>query len=180
MGFMGKGLRGWSDDDETAAVGSPYVILCVDDEKEVLTGIRKDLEYFEDAGFSLEIALSVDEAWDVVRSYPPGAVALVLCDQLMPGKKGVDFLIELEKFPSTKQTKKVLVTGQATHEDTIQAINIGGLDHYIAKPWDPQVLGQVVKKLLTDFVIAYDSSPARFASVLDFARIMEAVHAREV
>jgi response regulator RpfG family c-di-GMP phosphodiesterase len=105
---------------------------------------------------------------------------MVLCDHLMPGTKGVDFLIELEKNPETKAARKVLVTGQASHQDTIAAINIGGLDHYIAKPWQIQEFDSVVRRLLTDFILEVDESPAKYASVLDFARIMEAIHAREV
>ena len=171
---------GWSRHDESSRLEKSYVILCIDDEREVLLGIRKDLELFEKFGFILEVASSVDEAWDIIRSYPEGSLAIVLCDQLMPGKKGVDFFMELEKSPGTQKIKKVLVTGQATHKDTIEAINVGGLDHYIAKPWDPKELVAVVKRLLTDFVLEWDPKPARYASILDFARIMEAIHAREV
>ncbi len=152
-----------------------YTILCVDDEREVLDALVADLAVFETKGFRIEAAGSVAEARQVASSLKPGELALVLCDHLMPGVLGVDFLVELSKDPSTRRARKVLVTGQAGLQDTIKAVNEASLDHYIAKPWSVGDLHAVVKRLLTDYVLEVDDSPQRFAHDLDFVRIMEAI-----
>lgn len=152
-----------------------YVILCVDDEREVLDALVADLGPFETLGFRIEAASSVAEARQISDSLGEDQLALVLCDHLMPGELGVDYLVSLSRRHATRRTRKVLVTGQAGLQDTVRAVNEAGLDHYIAKPWTAEVLRSVARKLLTDFVIDVDESPQRFAHGLDFARIMEAV-----
>lgn len=152
-----------------------YVILCVDDEREVLDALVADLAPFEKMGFRLEAASSVAEARQVSQALGEDQLALVLCDHLMPGELGVDYLVSLSKRHETRRARKVLVTGQAGLQDTIKAVNEAGLDHYVAKPWSAEPLRLVVRRLLTDFVIDVDEAPQRFAHGLDFARIMEAV-----
>ena len=157
-----------------------YTILCVDDEREVLDALAADLQSFEKAGFVVELASSVVEAREVVAVLAPNELALVLCDHLMPGTTGVDFLVELLANDNTKATKKVLVTGQASLQDTVKAVNFAKIDHYIAKPWKGNELAGIVKKLLTDYVVELDEEPQKYALVLDFARVMEAARVRSL
>ena len=63
----------------------------------------------------------------------PGAgkttlLSLILADHRLPGRDGVDLLVELHRQPDTAVIKKVLVTGQADQQDTIRAVNEAGLD----------------------------------------------------
>ena len=69
----------------------------------------------------------------------------------------------------------MLVTGQADQDDTIRALNEAGLDHYIAKPWDPVNLQEVVRHQLTDFVLEAGINPLPYLPVLDGVRVMEAI-----
>ena len=62
-------------------------------------------------------------------------LALVLCDHMLPGESGVDFLVALDAEERTRPARKVLVTGQAGLDDTVKAVNQADLDYYIAKPW---------------------------------------------
>jgi CheY-like chemotaxis protein len=154
-----------------------YVILIVDDEREVLDTVEADLAPFR-SHFQIDLAQSADEAQEAIRDLEKrgDTLALVLCDHLMPGVRGVDLLIALHHNESTRAAKKVLLTGQASHQDTISAINSAGLDHYIAKPWSASDLCTVTQKLLTDFVLAHDRDPARFSEVLDSARIFTHIY----
>lgn len=90
-------------------------ILVVEDEPEVREAIMRDLREFAD-DFLIEAAEDVDDAKDVLRqlSESGAAVGLILCDHLLPGERGVDFLIELNDDPTTAPIRKVLVTGQAS------------------------------------------------------------------
>ena len=71
--------------------------------------------------------------------------------------------------------RTVLVTGQADQDDTIRAVNEAGLDYYIAKPWDPSKLREVVRDQLTEYVLASEVDPLPYLPVLDAVRVMEAI-----
>jgi len=70
-------------------------------------------------------------------------------------------------------TRKVLVTGQADLADTVRAVNDADLDHYIAKPWDPNELHETVRRMLTDFVEVAGINPLPHLAALDQARAMD-------
>ncbi len=149
-------------------------ILVVEDELEVMDALVNDLERFEEY-FPVESANSAEEARAVVNEiYDAGnEVGLILCDHVMPGQNGVDFLIDLEKSLDKHSAKKVLVTGQAGLDDTIQAINKASLDHYIAKPWTKDLLEEVVIGQLTNYVIERRYNPMKFMMILDSVRLSE-------
>ncbi|EHD0092137.1 response regulator [Vibrio vulnificus] len=153
-----------------------YLILCVDDEREVLDSVLQDLSPFEDH-FVLEGAESVAEAKNVIEEYDDEDVplALILCDHIMPEQTGISFLIELSRDETTRKARKVLLTGQAGLEDTVEAVNHASLDFYIAKPWYGDELRSAIKKQLTSYVIANDDNLLSWTSILDPERILNAM-----
>ncbi len=152
-------------------------IVCVDDEPEVLEAVERDLSQFDDH-FPLESASSAKEARQLCEALHASGdqVGLLLCDHLMPGETGVELLISLHELPSACHARRVLLTGQASQADTIDALNLGGLDYYIAKPWEGKELQDVVRDQLTTFVIEHSKEPATFMSVLDAVKIAEHLH----
>lgn len=152
------------------------VILCIEDEDEVRDAVVRDLEDFEPA-FVVEMAEDADDARQVVRDVTEAgdSMALVIADHRLPGMQGTDYLIELHNDPATASTRKVLLTGQAGHEDTIRAINEADLDHYISKPWTREELNSVVKDQLTEYVLAEVPDVLPYVAVLDGARLMRKV-----
>ena len=99
-------------------------IISIDDQREILAALRKDLlqlgEYC-----SLAECESAEEAAEVLDEVDAeGAhLAILICDHVMPGQNGIDFLAEFDKDVRFPHTKRVLLTGLATHQDTIVAIN---------------------------------------------------------
>ncbi len=156
-------------------------ILVVEDELEVMEALVNDLEQFEEY-FPIESANSSEEAKQVVKDiYASGnEIGLVLCDHVMPGQNGVDFLIELQTNNQQHNAKKVLVTGQAGLEDTIQAINNAQLDHYIAKPWTKEQLEQVVTAQLTNYVMDQRYNPMQYMMILDSVRLSEYMRTHKI
>jgi DNA-binding NtrC family response regulator len=156
-----------------------YIVMIVDDEREVLDSVYQDLQSFT-TKFTVETAENAQEARDVINQAGRQGqeLALILCDHVMPGEQGVDFLVDLERDAATKPAKKLLITGQAGLQATVQAVNEAGLDYYVAKPWQPQQLQDVVRRYLTDFVLEHDDNPVEFAAVLDQQRIFNAVYER--
>lgn len=155
-------------------------ILCIEDEPEVRESLLRDLAPFRDT-FRIEAAEDVEDARAVLRETAArgDAVGLILCDHLLPGERGVDFLIELKKQDPGLKTRLVLITGQAGLEDTIRAINEAGLHHYIAKPWTPENLHAVVRQQLTEYVLSAEADVLPFVAVLDGPRLLEALSQRK-
>lgn len=155
------------------------VILCVEDEPEVRDALVRDLAPFSEA-LRIEAAEDVEDARGVVAECGRDGdrLGLVLCDHVLPGAAGVDFLVELNAAPETAPARKVLVTGQAGLEDTIKAVNEASLDHYLAKPWSVDDLRTVVRRLLTDFAIEQVEDLLPLVQVLDGERLLEALRER--
>jgi response regulator RpfG family c-di-GMP phosphodiesterase len=155
-------------------------IICIEDEPEVLESILRDLEIFEDY-FKIEAAQSVNEARGLVQLMLAAGVspALFVCDHLMPGETGVDYLVQLSKDRATSKAARMLLTGQAGLPDTVRAVNEGGLDFYLAKPWKSHELQQVAKKLLTNFVVEHVSNVLPYMGILDGEAISNAMRNRK-
>ncbi|WP_022868899.1 response regulator [Schaalia vaccimaxillae] len=151
-------------------------ILSLEDEADVRDALERDLEEFW-TKIRLETAEDVDDAWAVLDEiHGEGEdLALVLSDHRLPGKSGVDFLVELRKDERFAGVRTVLVTGQADQDDTIRAVNQAGLDYYIAKPWDVQTLKKVVRDQLTNYVLEMGVDPLPYMPLLDGVRVMESI-----
>ena len=151
------------------------VILCVEDEVEVRNAVVRDIEPFaricriDEAEDAADARDAVSQCLDAGEQ-----LALVLCDHMLPGESGVDFLVALNDDARTRLARKVLVTGQAGLEDTVKAVNRAGLDHYIAKPWSKEELHGIVREQLTNYVLENVDDLLPFVSVLDGARLLDA------
>jgi thioredoxin reductase (NADPH) len=126
------------------------VILAVDDDREVLAAVERDLRQQYRSNYRVIASASAREALDTAtqlksRNIP---VALFLVDQRMPEMTGTQLLVEMKKLHPDATT--VLLTAYADIEAAIAAINDVGLNHYLMKPWDPpeQKLYPVLDDLL--------------------------------
>jgi CheY-like chemotaxis protein len=113
-------------------------ILVVDDEEAILETMTFT---FED---DYEVFTSTDarRALDLLDRNAP--IAAVLTDQRMPNMSGVEFVTEVcKRHPSTV---RMILTGFSDMDAIIQAINDGHVYAYIAKPWEPDQLKQLMKR----------------------------------
>jgi thioredoxin reductase (NADPH) len=133
------------------------VLLTVDDDREVLRAIERDLRRKYASDYRVLRAESGQEAMKMVRELKVrnNAIALFLIDQRMPGLSGVEFLAEaITLFPDAK---RVLLTAYADTDAAIAAINEAGIDHYLLKPWHPpeENLYPILDELLEDWHAAF-------------------------
>lgn len=152
------------------------VILVVEDEPEVRAEVARDIESFA-GSIRVEQADSVADARNAIGEVTQSGdrVGLIVADHRLPGgETGVDLLVSLKQDSATSAVRTILLTGQAGHQDTIRAINDAGLDHYFAKPWDPDELAAVAVRLLTDYIIDAHLDPLQYMRELDGPRLMEA------
>ena len=133
------------------------VLLCIDDDPQVLSAIERDLRQEFRRDYRVLRAASGEEALATIRELRDREepLALILADQRMPGLEGVEVLTRAREF--FPDAKRVLLTAYADTEAAIRAINSARLDHYLMKPWDPpeQLLYPTLHDLLAAWQRAY-------------------------
>lgn len=136
------------------------IILTVDDDREVLQAIARDVRHEYGEHFRVIRAESGERALDVLLQVKLAneSVALLLADQRMPGMSGVELLTEARRY--YPDAKKALLTAYADTDAAIAAINEVRLDYYLVKPWDPpeQRLYPVLDDMLDDWMADYQPS----------------------
>ena len=106
-------------------------VLVVDDEVRSVEALRRTLE----EEFTVFTAGGADEAREVLAREP---VAIVLCDQRMPGTTGVEFLKDVRvRWPGAI---RIVISGYTEAEDIIAGVNQAGIWQYLLKPWHPDQL----------------------------------------
>lgn len=149
-------------------------ILCLDDQPEVGAAVEKDLapltQYID-----ILVATSGAEAWDILEEIDSQNIPLlvIISDHVMPEQTGVEFLHSVVDDGRFKPARHVLLTGLATHEDTIAAINEGHIDHYLSKPWEADKLLEPVQRFMTQAIFDYDLDFRAFGEVLDETVVMQ-------
>jgi len=130
---------------------SKPVILCVDDERIILTSLKSQLLTNLGETYQIELAESGEEALEIIEEFRERRidVPLVIADQIMGGMYG-DELLALIKA-QMPQTLSIMLTGQATAESVGAAVNKAGLYRYISKPWDEEDLILTVQTALQSY-----------------------------
>jgi DNA-binding NtrC family response regulator len=109
------------------------MVLCVDDEPDVLEGLRDVLH----RSFDVRVAGSGAEGLEILRN-GPDSFAVVISDMRMPGMTGSEFLRAARVIAS--DTVRMLLTGQADVDAAIRAVNDAHLFRFLTKPCDSQAL----------------------------------------
>ena len=152
-------------------------IICVDDQQEVLDSVTRDLRPLS-SHIRIEEACSAADCLSLIEEIDQdgGKIALIISDQVMPGESGVDLLRRVNDDRRFPHTRKVLLTGQATHSDTIRAVNEGHIDNYIEKPWLAEKLVETIKRLLTLYVMEDGLDYQQLMPVLDSTTLLKKLH----
>lgn len=113
------------------------IILCVDDQKEILDSLEEQIGRRLGDDFVVELAEGGEEALELIEDLIDDGeqkLAVIVSDHLMPGMKGDEFLIAAHAF--VPDTLKILLTGQASLEAVRNVINEAKLYRYVEKPWE--------------------------------------------
>ncbi len=121
---------------------SPYSILVVDDEPDILTFISSVLE---DKGATIFKARSGDQALAEARRKKPDLVTL---DLSMPGKDGGQVFEEMRNDPELKKIPVLIISGHPELRRLIYQRNIQPPEGYLDKPLDEKGLLLNVRKIL--------------------------------
>jgi signal transduction histidine kinase len=119
---------------------APHAVLVLDDEPNVLAGLRRALRK---EPYDLLCASTADAAFDILRSR---AVDIVISDQDMPGMTGTVFLNKVRQlYPDTI---RFMLTGQATLDVALQAINDNAVSQFFTKPCEHATLAHYIREAL--------------------------------
>jgi DNA-binding NtrC family response regulator len=115
-------------------------VLLVDDSPLVLSGLRRALckESFE--------VLTEESALHAIKLLESEPVDVVVSDHDMPEMNGATFLAEVRRIDPT--TVRFMLTGKATLDMAILAINEGTVDQFFTKPCDPASLTLSIHRAL--------------------------------
>ena len=117
-----------------------YTVLLVDDEPHILEGLQRALRK---EPYLILTAPSAEIALEILRTR---AVDLVVSDYEMPGMHGTAFLAQVQQeFP---EIMLFMLTGKATPEIAVQAINDGAISHFFTKPCDMVALAFTIEQTL--------------------------------
>lgn len=117
-----------------------HTILIVDDQPAVLSILKGILSKGPYAILSAPSAL---EALDILEK---NAVDVIISDERMPGMSGSDFFaVVRERYP---ETMRIILTGYASLESAIKAINEGEIYRFLTKPCRSQELHAAVEDAL--------------------------------
>jgi response regulator RpfG family c-di-GMP phosphodiesterase len=115
-------------------------ILCVDDEPNILSSLRR---LFRARGYRVLTAEGGAAGLALLENEP---VDLVISDMRMPEMNGAQFLERVrERWP---ETVRLLLTGYADVQSILDAINRGEIYRYITKPWDDNDIVLLVRHAL--------------------------------
>ena len=118
-------------------------VLCVDDEPNVLDGLRRQLR----RKFEVTTALGPQAGLETVASAGPFAV--VLADYNMPGMNGVEFLSEVGR--RAPGTVTAMLTGRADLDIAVSALHAGHVFRFLNKPCAPELLEQTLTDCLEQY-----------------------------
>jgi DNA-binding NtrC family response regulator len=116
-------------------------IIIVDDDVSIVQTIKEILEL---TGYDTETA---DTAKDGLEKIRRNDYNLALFDIMLPDMLGTELLAEAHKIKP--KMKKIMVTGFASLENAVLALN-SGADAYIMKPVNPENLLKVIEEKLIE------------------------------
>jgi DNA-binding response OmpR family regulator len=116
-------------------------ILVVEDELDVQKVVAKRLT---SRGFTVHCA---SDGYQAVQKAHKIAPDLIVLDLQLPAGDGLSVLRKLRISDSTKKTHIVVLTGM-TNEMIKQSVLTEGVDAYLQKPYDSQVLLDTIDKIL--------------------------------
>lgn len=135
-----EGVAAWVGD---------FRILYVDDEPASLQLFKRAFE----AQFDIVTAASAEEALRIIEQEP---IAVLVADHQMPQMSGTVLCAEVaRRFP---HIRRVILTGYSNQRLLVDAINSGGVHHFLTKPWRRY---QVFQVLMSSVAIARAKREAR-------------------
>jgi two-component system, probable response regulator PhcQ len=113
-------------------------LLIVDDEAEVLEALKRALRH------QPYRVLTTTSPTDALKLLAEAQVDVLISDIDMPEMTGIELVARVrERHP---EVVRILLTGGASLQSAVRAINVGEVHRYLTKPWDKTELRQVLEE----------------------------------
>lgn len=148
--------------------GRRNTVLVVDDEPEVVETLKRNLR---NGPFAVIGTTSPTEALATIDA---GGVDLVIADIDMPEMNGLSLVARIQR--THPDVIRILLTGDASLDSAMTAINEGEVHRYLTKPWNTAELRDIVTSALERVVelgrasVAARDLAARDALLVDLER----------
>jgi two-component system response regulator YesN len=121
-----------------------YKVLLVDDEKIILDGIMRTVDWARAGTVLAGTARNGIEAYEHIRRDPPD---IVISDIKMPGMDGLQLIAKTaESFPAVKF---ILLSGYGEFEYASAAMSYG-VKHFLLKPSNEDIIGKALAELVAE------------------------------
>jgi DNA-binding response OmpR family regulator len=136
-------------------------ILIIDDEKNIRLTLSQCLEH---SNYQVETAVSGEHG---LEKYAENNFDLVLLDMKMPGINGMEVLRRIKRQNPIQ--KIIMITAYGTIETAVEAMKLGAVD-YLRKPFTPEEIRSIVKRVLERENIDESEAISSFDAALEFAK----------
>jgi response regulator RpfG family c-di-GMP phosphodiesterase len=118
-----------------------YTLLAVDDEPANLRMLERLFrrEYR---------VLTANNGVEALQLLSREDVALIITDQRMPGMSGTELL--RQTLRTRPETVRIILTGYTDVDSLTDAINTTRVYKFVSKPWDPEMLEQIVRDAIRE------------------------------
>src|SRR5688572_14318409 len=125
----------------SALANEPAVILIIDNDPIMLTGIAAVLNM---SGYECHCARDAAAATKAVKTL---ALDLIICDVNLGRDDGLELCGQLRQLPGVEDVPMMFISSNQT-PDIVRRSHAAGGSYYLRKPFDPQVLIELVSKAL--------------------------------
>ena len=116
-------------------------ILVADDNRNIVELVKMEFEILD---YDVFTAYDGEDALKKIEKENPD---LVILDVMMPKMNGFDLCMKLRDNPTYKDLPIVMLTAKGQEKDKFWGRQVGA-DEYVTKPFEPEVLEQIVHNLL--------------------------------
>ncbi|XZO02536.1 MAG: response regulator transcription factor [Microcoleus sp.] len=136
----------------------PLTILVADDDFATRLSIN---DYLEILGYSVIPAENGKEALGLVEEFQPH---LIVTDITMPEMDGYEFVRRVRTRPAFRLLPVIFLTERTSSQERIRGYQMG-CDNYLAKPFELNELGVVIRSLLDRYVLIAQALPSQRETV---------------
>ena len=138
-------------------MGKEIKIIVADDNRNLCQMLQNYLQSQEGLNI-VGVAYDGLEAWELIQTQEPD---LIMLDLVMPNLDGLGVLERINAQTTMTRPKIIMLTAFGQESLTHQAMMLG-VDYFILKPFDLEILGKRIRSLTQDMP---SSMPTQFSSV---------------
>lgn len=135
----------------TQLAENKHVIICVDDDVEVLRSLTTELRQALNERYLIKTAQNGHDALELLQTLLADdyVIPVIITDYIMPGLKGDELLRRAHLL--SPHTLKIMLTEHATMDSVIRIIRHANLYRYMPKPWQSEDLHLTVIEAVTSY-----------------------------